>query len=146
MREQVEQALRATIEAWVDEQNRLWRGEALPGDAVSFAVTEDFRAQQFAPWYDGGVWHGDRAAWIDGTLDAARSVASGGPPWTWTVRDLQLLIRSTDEAVACYRVDLWRGDRDRGSSIFLETWRFVGGRWTLFRHTAEKAAPLPQGS
>lgn len=127
--------LHALLQRWADEQNRLWRGEVLPPDAVTHALAEGFAAVQWAPWYEGQCWRGDAAAWLEGT----RQAAADGAPVQWTVDVLRVLPRSDDEAVACYEVRVARDGCAFAASIFLETWRREQQRWRLVRHTAEKA-------
>lgn len=141
----VEQAVRSTIRRHIAALDDAWASGQLAADSPLRDVSEAFRGVQYAPWYPGGSWSGDRASWIAGT---AAGAAGAGPGHRWEVGPISVVARSDDEAMASYSVRLHWPDAARpvATAFFLETWRRDGARWLLARHTAEKAsAPDGQG-
>lgn len=134
---QVTEQIEAVIREQIAATTETWRtGRLSPRLDV---LTDDFQATQYAPWYEGGAWSGDRQAWLDGTAEAAKNYAGQGI--RWEVSDIVVLPRSPEEAAVMYQVwHIWpEADRPPARALFLETWVKRDGRWLLRRHTAEKA-------
>jgi hypothetical protein len=128
------------IERLVRDTNRMWSEGLIAQDSSVRLVEDELTAVQYAPHYDDGVWTaGSGEEWIESTAEAADALRGQG--CTWSVHDLTVLSRSSDEAIASYRVVHHWGESDRtpAQALFLETWkRGDDGTWRLARHTAEK--------
>lgn len=139
-----EAEVRTVIEELVRETAEHWRTGIVPPGAHALRVTDDLTATQYAPWYPGGRWVGDRASWIEGTVRAAE--APEARRYVWTLGWVEILRRSADEVVAVYQLCARFADApERGAdAVFMETWIRRDGAWRLMRHTAEKARrPAP---
>lgn len=136
--QQVRAELTALIQASAEEKTVLWEmGEPRPGVPIEH-VTDDFVGEQYAPWYEGEVWRGESASWLEGTLQAARD--SKGQGYYWQVDHIHGLPRSPEEGAVMYEIML--GKQETGpvaKALFLETWIKQEGIWHLKRHRAEKA-------
>ena len=134
----VVRGVRSAIRQQIEATNAAWESGNILADSPLRDVADSFHAVQYAPWYEGGWWSGDRAAWVAGTEAAA---AAAGPGHRWEALAVRVVPRSDDEAMASYVVRLSLPDpaRPPASAFFLETWRHDGSRWLLVRHTAEKA-------
>lgn len=132
-------ALASTIRRLVDDTNLMWQQGRLPRSSVIHQVHPELTAVQYSPRFEDGPWRAESALeWLDGTAQAAEALADKG--CRWSLHDLVVLPRDTNEAVASYRIVHERSDeREPAQALFLETWRrSERGDWELLRHTAEK--------
>ena len=132
--------LTAVLTALMDSHNVMWDLGEIPANSRIRDIHPDLAAAQYSPKFDGGVWRADSGnEWLESTQEAATLLGKQG--CRWELADLTIIERSTDEAVASYRIIHHWGDADSppAQAMFLETWRrSEDGRWLLVRHHAEK--------
>jgi hypothetical protein len=139
----VEEELTALVLQHANEVTETWAtGEIPAGNRTIERIADGFSAVQHAPWFGGGAYHANgRDEWLSGTAQAARHYKGQGV-W-WTIDNITVLPRSSEEAAVMYRVNHWSAsDKPPIRALFLETWVKIDGQWHLQRHTSEKARPV----